>query len=81
MLTEPDMQARYVAAMLDVLTADLQAVDMPASRRCVAAIAAAAHEAHQLAGALAPQPRNAAARHEKPSRPTDDNVILFRRRA
>ncbi len=81
MLTEPDMQARYVAAMLDVITADLQAAGVPEGGRCVAAIAAAAREARRLADAMAPRPRAAAARHEYPSRPAGDNVILFRRRA
>lgn len=56
MLSEPDMQARYVAAMLDVLFTELQALDLPADRRTtvMALVTVSRREAHCLGNALAP---------------------------
>jgi hypothetical protein len=51
MLPEPDMQALYVAAMLDVLTAKLEAIAASSDRRgaILALTVAAACEAYRMA--------------------------------
>ncbi len=85
MLVEPDMQARYLAATLDVITAKLDALDMPAGERTaiLSLASSAAGEAHQLADALA-LPPHAPATSTTPRRlsaPTSNNVLPFQRRA
>jgi hypothetical protein len=80
MLTEPDMQARYVAATLGAIEAELRNPDMSAgNRRALSALVAsasrtAAHLADDLeqrAGAARPCP--IAAPHRR------DNVVAFKR--
>src|SRR5688572_10052642 len=82
MLTEPDMQAHYIAATLDVLTAELNALDAPADRRAaiLALTVAAAREAHRLADALAPQAKAAMHSARPQPAPAGDNVLVFRKR-
>ncbi|MBX9847485.1 MAG: hypothetical protein K2Z80_37485 [Xanthobacteraceae bacterium] len=84
MLTDPDMQARYAAAVLDMLTADLEAVDASAGQRAavVSLATTAAREAHRLADALAPRSNTATSSTHRPHPASaPDNVVLFRKRA
>jgi hypothetical protein len=82
MLTEPDMQARYVAAALGVIEAELRNPGAPAGRR--RALATVAASVAQVAARLADdleRPRGALTGAPKPPvipRRTD-NVLAFRR--
>ena len=50
MLTEPDMQARYVAATLSVIESELRKLDLPASdRRALVTLVAGATRVASLA--------------------------------
>jgi hypothetical protein len=82
MLTEPDMQARYVAATLDVLSAELQVLDLPADRRTavLALVTDATREAHRLGDALAPSQSARRASSRRAVAP-GANVLPFRARS
>ena len=82
MLTEPDMQARYVAATLGVIETELRKLDIPASnRRALSALAASASRAatrlaedlERQIGATAYSVNPPAAPHRR------DNVVAFKR--
>ena len=77
-MLEPDMQARIIAATLDVLTAELQAVAADRRAAVLALSVAAAREAHRLADALAPRAR--AMLSARPAPDAGGNVIVFRKR-
>ena len=66
MLTEPDMQARYVAATLGVIETELRKLDMPASNRqaLVTLVTGAARVATRLADEL-----------EQPTHPDCDSFL------
>ena len=66
MLTEPDMQARYVAATLGVIEAELRKLDMPAGNRqaLVTLVTGAARAATRLADEL-----------EQPTHPGGDSFL------
>jgi hypothetical protein len=81
MLTEPDMQARYVAATLGVIEAELRNPDMPANQRALSAlVASACRAATRLAEDLE---RRASAMNYTVDPPAAlhrrDNVLAFKR--
>lgn len=80
MLTEPDMQARYIAATLGVLEAELRSSDASASgRRALAVLAASvARVAARLADDIE-RPGAAPTCAPKPPTRRTDNVLTFRR--
>jgi hypothetical protein len=83
MLTEPDMQARYVAATLGVIEAELRKIDAASADRgaLFALVSGAAKAAARLADLLA-QPERPPSHKAAPCRATaavGSNVIAFRR--
>ncbi|SHH20874.1 hypothetical protein [Bradyrhizobium erythrophlei] len=80
MLTEPDMQARYVAATLGVIKDELQNPDSPANRRALSTLIASASRA---AATLAEDLRRAGAMVGSVNQPAAPqprgNVLAFRR--
>jgi hypothetical protein len=83
MLTEPDMQARYVAATLSVIESELRNPESANNRRALSALVASASRAatrlaedlEQQAGTIArslDQSAGASARRR-------DNVVAFKR--
>ena len=83
MLTEPDMQARYVAATLGVIEAELRKVDTPAADRSAlfALVAGAAKVATRLAIELEQPGRQGceSVLHAATPAASRGNVVAFRR--
>ena len=83
MLTEPDMQARYVAATLAVIEAELRKADMRAVDRSAlsALVAGAARVATRLADNLEQPGRRACHSVSRSAAPeaSHSNVVAFRR--
>ena len=82
MLTEPDMQARYVAATLGVIEAELRNPDASVSnRRALSAlVASASRTAARLAESLERRPGTPACPANPPAAPLQrDNVLAFKR--
>jgi hypothetical protein len=84
MLTEPDMQARYVAAALNVIEAELRTiVTTPADRGALfALVSGAARVAARLADDLAQSsrvPSSQAASCSGATAAAGGNIIAFRR--
>jgi hypothetical protein len=81
MLSEPDMQARYVAATLGVIEAELRNPESANNRRVLSALVAStsrvaaslAEELERRAGATARSANPPAAPQQR------DNVVAFRR--
>lgn len=85
MLTEPDMQARYVAATLGVIEAELRKLDLPTSNRraLFTLVASAAKAAARLADELDPPADVRIQACARAPDPADhrENVIAFQRPA
>jgi hypothetical protein len=79
MLTEPDMQARYVAAMLGVIEAELRKIGSPAANRIALFALGAAKIATRLADDLEQPRRCQAAPHSATVKADLSNVIAFPR--
>lgn len=81
MLTEPDMQARYVAATLGVIKDELRNPDTPANRRALSAlIASASRVAASLAEGVEQWAAASARSANAPIAPQRrDNVLAFKR--
>ena len=81
MLTEPDMQARYVAATLAVIEAELRKADTPAIDRSAlfALVAGATKIATRLADNLERPGRRGPELHATTPSASRSNVIAFRR--
>lgn len=81
MLTEPDMQARYVAATLGVIETELCNPDTSASnRRALSAlVASASRAAARLAESLEQRAGTTACSVRPPAAHRQDNVLAFRR--
>jgi hypothetical protein len=79
MLTEPDMQARYVAATLCVIEAELRNPDSAKDRRALSAlVASTSRAAARLAAEL--ERRAGPTSVNPPAAPQRrDNVVAFRR--
>lgn len=83
MLTEPDMQARYIGASLGVIQSELQTLNMPESNRqaLCALVANAARAATQLADDLEGRPKRPWPSPDRlPTRSATDggNVLAFK---
>jgi len=80
MLTEPDMQARYVAATLGVIETELRKLDMPANnkRALVALVAGATKAAARLANEL-DRPGSESFQCSPAVAAQSSNVVAFRR--
>jgi hypothetical protein len=81
MLTEPDMQARYVAATLGVIETELRNPDTSASnRRALSAlVASASRAAARLAEDLERHAGRPPYTVNPPAAPHQGNVLAFRR--
>jgi hypothetical protein len=82
MLTEPDMQARYVAATLAIIETELRNPDTASnSRRALSALVASASRAASRLAEELEQRAGAVACSVNPPAPPDrhDNVLAFRR--
>jgi hypothetical protein len=81
MLTEPDMQARYVAATLGVIEAELRNPDSANNRRALSAlVAGASRAAASLAENLERRASTLACSSNPPAAPQRrDNVVAFKR--
>jgi hypothetical protein len=81
MLSEPDMQARYVAATLGVIEAELRNPDSANNRRALSAlVAGASRAAVSLAENLERRANPLACSINPPAAPhRRDNVLVFRR--
>jgi hypothetical protein len=83
MLTEPDMQARYVAATLAVIEAELRKADTPVADRSAlfALVAGATKVATRLAEDLEQPGRRAceSLSHSVTPAASRSNVVAFRR--
>jgi hypothetical protein len=83
MLTEPDMQARYVAATLAIIEAELRTADTPAANRSAlfALVAGATKVATRLADELERPGRQACESVLRSVTPaaSRSNVVAFRR--
>jgi hypothetical protein len=82
MLTEPDMQARYVAATLGVIESELHKLDLPTSNRqaLVALVSGATKAATRLADQLdRPKYPGSESVVRSPTVVARGNVVAFRR--